>query len=158
MNRVFVSMMDGVEEPKWFSNVESYVLELLQRLEYDNEEISILFCNDQMIKALNNQYRHIDSPTDVLSFENGETYQDEKGEWTSMGDIVISLDTVPVNAKYFETDENTEMKRLLLHGILHLNGMDHFEEHIEKGVEPECEMLVLQEKVLKEYSDYKLVD
>ena len=74
-----------------------------------------------------------------------------------MGDIVISLETLPKNAAYFEIDENSELKRLLLHGLLHLNGMDHYEEHIEKGVAPVCEMLVLQEKILSEFSDYKLL-
>lgn len=157
MNRVFVSMMDDMAAPAWFNNVEPYVGELMKELGYDREEISILFCNDDMIHALNKQYRQIDSATDVLSFENGEEYSDEEGSWTSMGDIVISLDTVPVNVKYFETDENTEMKRLLLHGLLHLNGMDHGEEHIEKDVEPEGEMLVLQENLLKKFTDYKLI-
>ena len=57
------------------------------------------------------------------------------------------------NASYFKTTENAELKRLLVHGILHLNGMDHGEEHIENGIEPECEMLVLQEKILKELED-----
>ncbi len=157
MNRVFVSVMDGKEEPVWIGNVKPYVEKLLEKLEYDGEEISILFCDDVLIQQLNKQYRQIDSATDVLSFENGEEYSDEEGTWTSMGDIVISLDTVPVNVKYFETDENTEMKRLLLHGLLHLNGFDHWEEHIEKNKEPECEMLVLQENLLKEFSDFVLI-
>ena len=64
---------------------------------------------------------------------------------------------LPENAEYFETDANTELKRLLIHGILHLNGMDHEPEHIEKGVEPECEMLVLQEKTLKALETEKII-
>lgn len=156
MNRILISVMEGMAEPGWISSVEPYVQELLKELKYDGQEISILFCDDSMIQQLNKQYRKIDSATDVLSFENGEEYQDEEGTWKSMGDIVISLETVPKNAAYFETDENTEMKRLLLHGLLHINGMDHFEEHIEKGKDPECEMLVLQEKILKKFFDYKL--
>lgn len=157
MNRILISMMDGMEEPSWMPNIEPYVIELLKKLSFDGEEISILFCNDEMIQTLNKQYRQIDSATDVLSFENGEEYEDEEGKWKSMGDIVISLETLPKNAAYFEIDENSELKRLLLHGLLHLNGMDHYEEHIEKGVAPVCEMLVLQEKILSEFSDYKLL-
>jgi len=157
MNRILISMMDGMKEPDWLKNVEPYVNELLKKLDFDGEEISILFCNDEMIQELNKQYRQIDSATDVLSFENGEEYEDEEGKWKSMGDIVISLETLPKNAAYFEIDENSEMKRLLLHGLLHLNGMDHYEEHIEKDTAPVCEMLVLQEKILKDFSDYKLM-
>ena len=70
MNRILISMMDGLEEPSWMPNIEPYVIELLKKLSYDGEEISILFCNDEMIQTLNNQYRQIDSATDVLSFEN----------------------------------------------------------------------------------------
>ena len=74
-----------------------------------------------------------------------------------MGDIVISLDTLPVNADYFEEDRNAELKRLIVHGLLHLNGMDHGEEHIEKGSAPQCEMLLLQEKVLNNLKDEKII-
>ena len=41
-----------------------------------------------------------------------------------------------------------ELKRLLVHGMLHLNGYDHGEEHVEEGVEPACEMLKLQKQLL----------
>ena len=94
------------------------------------------------------------TPTDVLSFENDEEYTDEEGTWKCVGDIVISLQTLPVNAEYFEEDQNSELKRLLVHGLLHLNGMDHGEEHIEKGKAPEGEMLKLQEQTLhKSFTD-----
>ena len=64
---------------------------------------------------------------------------------------------LPVNAEYFEEDENAELKRLLVHGLLHLNGYDHFEEHLEKGKEPECEMLKLQEDILQKFKDEKII-
>ena len=103
-----------------------------------------------MIQELNASYRNIDSPTDVLSFENGEDYTDEEGnEWFQAGDIAISLETLAKNATYFEVTENEELKRLLIHGVLHLNGYDHGEEHIEKNVEPVCEMLKIQKNMMK---------
>ena len=147
-NRVFISMQEGLSEPEWFNLVEPFVQKALSEIGYDDEEISIMFCNDEFIQELNRIYRDIDSPTDVLSFENGEEYEDEEGKWFSAGDIVISLETLPKNAEYFEVDTNSELKRLLVHGLLHLNGYDHGEEHIEKGVAPTGEMLVLQENVL----------
>ena len=152
-NRILISMYEGMEEPQWFSNVEPYVNKAMSLLGFDGEEISILFCNDSYIQELNKAYRDIDSPTDVLSFENDEEYEDEEGKWKCVGDIAISLETLPVNAKYFEVDDNSELKRLLLHGILHLNGMDHGEEHIEKGKAPEGEMLKLQEDTLAKLKD-----
>ena len=157
MNRVYVAMQDGVEEPDWINNVEPFVQKALSEFKFDGEEISMLLCNDTYMQELNKTYRNIDSTTDVLSFENDEEYEDEEGKWKCVGDIVISLDTLPVNADYFEESRNDELKRLIVHGLLHLNGMDHGEEHIEKGAEPVCEMLVLQEKVLNKLKDEKII-
>lgn len=156
-NRILISLGEDVTEPVWFNKVEPFIQTVLQKLNYDNEEISVLFCSDEFIKELNNQYRNIDSATDVLSFENGEEYEDEEGLWKNVGDIAISLETLPKNAEYFEVDTNTELKRLIIHGILHLNGMDHGEEHIEKGVVPTDEMLILQENLLADLSDEKII-
>ena len=153
MNRVFTAMQDGVEEPEWLVNVEPFVLKALKEFKFDGEELSLLFCDDAYMQELNKTYRQIDSTTDVLSFENDEEYEDEEGRWKCLGDIVISLDTLPVNAEYFNESRNNELKRLIVHGLLHLNGMDHGDEHIEKGVAPSCEMLVLQERVLEKLKD-----
>ena len=106
---------------------------------------------------MNKNYREIDSATDILSFENGESYTDEEGEWLSAGDIAISLDTLPKNADYFKVSKNEELKRLLIHGVLHLNGYDHGEAHIEPGSVPTDEMLVLQEKTLAEFGEVNLI-
>jgi len=156
-NRILISVQEGIQEPEWLSKIEDFENKVLEKLEYDGEEVSILFCNNEMIQQLNKEYRDIDSPTDILSFENGEEYEDEEGKWLSIGDMIISLETLPVNAEYFEVDQNEELKRLLIHGTLHLNGYDHGEEHIEKGVESKDPMLVLQESVLKAFSDIKLI-
>mgnify|MGYP003461106752 FL=1 len=155
-NRILISLGEDVTEPVWFNKVEPFIQTVLQKLNYDNEEISVLFCSDEFIKELNSQYRNIDSATDVLSFENGEEYEDEEGLWKNVGDIAISLETLPKNAEYFEVDTNTELKRLIIHGILHLNGMDHGEEHIEKGVVPTDEMLILQENLLSDLIEEKI--
>ena len=152
-NRIFVSVQEGVKEPEWLDKAQAFIADAAKELDYDQEEISILFCNDAYIKELNSSYRNIDAATDVLSFENDEEYEDEEGKWKCVGDIAISLDTLPVNAEYFNEDKNAELKRLLVHGLLHLNGMDHGEEHIEKGKTPECQMLVLQENILQKLKD-----
>ena len=157
MNRIFVSMQENLSEPEWFDNAEAFVSNAMNELSLDGEEVSILFCNDEYMRMLNKNYRDIDSPTDVLSFENAEEYEDEEGKWKCVGDIAISLDTLPVNAEYFKESQNDELKRLLVHGLLHLNGYDHGEEHLEKGVKPECEMLVLQENILDKLKDEKII-
>lgn len=158
-NRILISVQEDFELPAWFeeSKIEGYVQEVLKKLSFNGEEISILFCNDEYIHELNKNYRGIDSATDILSFENGEKYTDDEGEWLQAGDIALSLETLPKNAEYFGVSQNEELKRLLIHGVLHLNGYDHGEEHIESGVAPTDEMLVLQEKLLKEFNEIKLI-
>lgn len=157
MNRIEISVQEDIEEPKWILSVEPFLQKVMNELKFEQEEISLFFCNDDYIKELNKNYRNIDSATDVLSFENGEKYTDEEGEWFCAGDIVISLETLPINAQYFDENKDNELKRLLVHGLLHLNGYDHGEEHLENGKIPECKMLVLQEDILKKLKDEKII-
>ncbi len=154
----FLVAADGIDEPSWLGNVEPFLQKMAAELGFDGQEASLVFCGDEMIRELNKNYRNIDAATDVLSFENGEKFTDEDGsQWTLAGDIAVSVDTLKKNAEYFGIDENSELKRLLLHGLLHLNGYDHGEEHIEKGKAPECEMLRLQEEILLKYEGEKII-
>ena len=131
--------------------VENFISEVLNELNLKNWDISLLFCDDAFIQNLNKQYRDIDSPTDVLSFEQGDEYFDEAGETRFMaGDIVISLDSLRFNAEEFNVDINEELKRLIVHGILHLNGMDHSDNS------PEQEMLKFQEELLMQYKNMEI--
>ena len=131
--------------------VENFISEVLNELNLKNWDISLLFCDDAFIQNLNKQYRDIDSPTDVLSFEQGDEYFDDAGETRFMaGDIVISLDSLRFNAEEFNVEINEELKRLIVHGILHLNGMDHSDNS------PEQEMLKFQEELLVQYKNIEI--
>ncbi|EMB27969.1 metalloprotein, YbeY/UPF0054family [Treponema denticola MYR-T] len=150
-NSISVSFNDeppGSIDP---GRVENFISEVLKDLNLKNWDISLLFCDDAFIQNLNKQYRDIDSPTDVLSFEQGDEYFDEAGETRFMaGDIVISLDSLRFNAEEFNVDINEELKRLIVHGILHLNGMDHSDNS------PEQEMLKFQEELLMQYKNMEI--
>lgn len=131
--------------------VKEFILTVLSDLKYENWDVSILFCNDTFMQNLNKQYRNIDAPTDVLSFEQGDEYFDESGNKRfSAGDIVISTETLDFNSKEFDVEKNEELKRLLIHGILHLSGMDHSDNS------PEQEMLQFQEKLLDSYKNMNI--
>ena len=131
--------------------VENFISEVLNELNLKNWDISLLFCDDAFIQNLNKQYRDIDSPTDVLSFEQGDEYFDDAGETRFMaGDIVISLDSLRFKAEEFNVEINEELKRLIVHGILHLNGMDHSDNS------PEQEMLKFQEELLMQYKNMEI--
>lgn len=80
-------------------------------------EVGYEFCNDEKILEVNKQYLHHDYYTDVITFDYCE------GD-TLNGDIVISLDTVKSNSEQFHTDYNEELHRVIVHGILHLCGIN----------------------------------
>lgn len=145
MNNIAVSWQD-IPEPKWGKTVEPFLQAVLADLDHMNWDLSVVFCRDTFIHELNKTYRHIDGPTDVLSFEQADEYRDETGGIRfNAGDIVISLDSLHSNAETFNVPIDEELKRLLIHGILHLSGMDHSDN------DPKQEMLQLQEKILGAY-------
>ena len=112
-------------------------------------ELSVLLCDNPNMKELNSTYRGIDSPTDVLSF-NQDAFPAEGGIRVA-GDIVISMDMLQENAREFRVTPNEELKRLLIHGMLHLVGMDHDEDG-DNG-----EMLRSQESLVASVSGVKLL-
>jgi probable rRNA maturation factor len=137
MNRVNVNV-EEVPPPAWEKNAKAYILNVLRFLGKDKWDLSVLFCGNNCIRQLNLRYRGKDEATDVLSFALGET---KRGRYLP-GDIVISLETMNENAGYFKVHPDEELRRLLIHGILHLNGMDHQTNKAEET------MLQLQEKIL----------
>ena len=152
-NRVFAGQEEGMATVTWIEKVPPFAQKVLEALKVNQEEVSVFFCTDGYIKDLNKTYRDVDESTDVLSFEDGGKYTDESGEWLEAGDVTISVETLKKNAENFHTSENEELKRLLIHGILHLNGYDHGSETLEEGKEPQGEMLVLQENLMKQLAD-----
>lgn len=79
---------------------------------------TIAFVSDKNIRKLNQQFRQIDKPTDVLSFPDDE-------QETNLGDIAISVETAAAQAKDNGLTFENEIAQLILHGLLHLSGYDH---------------------------------
>lgn len=152
-NYIFVSVDKKLKKVSWVKNVKAFTKKVFSKLNYTNEELSIFFCDNETIKSLNENYRNIAKPTDVLSFEDGNLYERNGKEIKMLGDIAISVDAISENAKAFSVSENEEAKRLLIHGILHLHGFDHGNEHLEKNKKQTCEMLCLQEKLVDEFKE-----
>ena len=80
-------------------------------------EIAYIFCSDEKILEVNRQYLQHDYYTDIITFDYCE------GNRLS-GDLFISLDTVRTNAEQFGSDYETELHRVIIHGILHLCGIN----------------------------------
>ena len=142
-NSVEVSV-EGIGTPDWLERARAFALSVLAELGKEGWDLSVLLCDDRFIRGLNLQYRDRDEPTDVLSFEQGEAYRDPDGaERFLAGDIVISLDSLARNADEAGVARGEELSRLLIHGILHLAGMDHEDN------DPSRPMLSMQEDLLR---------
>jgi len=94
---------------------------------YNDSEVSITLVDDKKIHSLNKQYRGIDKPTNVLSFELGDD--------VLLGDIFISLDTVAKEAKQAGISIQEHTAHMIVHGMLHLQGYDHITDSQAKVME-----------------------
>lgn len=102
---------------------------------HKNAEVSITLVNDKQIHKLNKQYRGMDKPTNVLSFELGDD--------VLLGDIFISLDTVKREAAAAHISVEEHTAHMIVHGILHLQGYDHIKNSEAKVMEAK-EIKILQ--------------
>jgi len=140
MNNIAINVQD-INLPPWSGDAAKFALKVLGEIKRDNWELSILFCGDKTITELNSKYRNKPEPTDILSFNLGETVQNGGKTAYLPGDIVISLETLSENAKHFKISEDEELRRLIIHGILHLDGMKH------ETIDSKEPMLILQEDI-----------
>jgi probable rRNA maturation factor len=135
--------------------VVNWVNRVLKRMDKDEVELSISFVSDKEIQELNKEYRKLDMPTDILSFVQSDCQMDDDfwpsemvEDFTILGDMIISPDALKRNCENFGATEDDELKRLLIHGTLHLLGMDHKTNDFKSE-----EMLILQEDILKELKE-----
>ncbi|NBK98118.1 MAG: rRNA maturation RNase YbeY [Erysipelotrichia bacterium] len=108
---------------------------------------SVIFVNDTQIHEINRDYRHIDRPTDVITFASlmdGEDTYEMMEEDFELGDVFINIDATFRQAQEYGHSFDRELSFLFTHGLLHLLGYDHIEK------EEEEKMFSLQEQILDE--------
>lgn len=151
MNSVEAGFRD-MTEPAWIERASGFAQAVLKALKIDDWDLSLLFCGDGFMTELNHSYRGKDEPTDVLSFEQGGEYLDDQGIRRFIaGDIVISIDTLERHTKEFSVTADEELRRLIIHGILHLSGKDHADNDSSRP------MLVEQEQLLNLLSEERIL-
>ncbi|MFC6181918.1 rRNA maturation RNase YbeY [Lactiplantibacillus daowaiensis] len=120
----------------------------------DDTEVSVTLMNNDDIQKINEQYRGVDRPTDVISFAMHDDDDDDlivmddelAAEMPlNLGDIMISVDKVDEQAQFLQHSRERELGYLVVHGFLHLNGYDHLQPADEKA------MFQLQRKILDDY-------
>ncbi len=97
---------------------------MLSEKEALNGEVALTLCDNEYIKELNNEYRGIDAVTDVLSFPTFEF----DGEYSILGDVVISLPRAIEQAEEYGHGLTRELCFLCVHSALHLLGYDHVDD------------------------------
>jgi len=98
-----------------------------------DSELSLMIVGDRAMRSLNRDFRGKDAPTDVLSFSQieqaGAAPPDPRSVKNSpglpVGDVVISIDTALRQAREYRVSPSARLRRLLVHGFLHLIGYDH---------------------------------
>lgn len=140
------------------SIVQDIVLAALDYLKCPYEcEVNVIFTDDEGIQSINKEYRHIDSPTDVLSFplieyqevgnfngleDNAFDYFNQDSGELMLGDIILNIDRIKKQAEEFGHTRRREVAFLTAHSMLHLAGYDHIEE------EDRINMERIQEEIL----------
>lgn len=109
---------DGVELPAIdYQCIEMWLAEVAREHSRILGPLTYIFCNDEKIIEVNRQFLNHDYYTDIITFDYTH------GRRVS-GDMFISLDTVVTNAELVGADYNTELHRVIVHGLLHLCGID----------------------------------
>ncbi len=114
------NLLNNIDYNKIIEDIEN-----LFNVEFEtSKEVSVIIVNTEEIHEMNKQYRNIDRPTDVLSFEE---YEDDY-----LGEIFICEEKVYEQAKSYNHSNEREFAFLLTHGLLHLLGYDHIEKEDEE--------------------------
>ena len=125
------SVPNPVKTKKWLVNIS-------KSNSYDIENLNYIFCSDEYLLSINRQYLDHDYYTDIITFDNSEE------EEILEGDIYISVDRVRDNATSFNADFNTELRRVIVHGLLHLIGFEDTSDELKAQMrvkEEECLLL-----------------
>ena len=114
---------------------------MLSALTLEDTELSLLLCDDRVMRRLNREHRRIDRPTDVLAFPMREGRPIVSVRDT-LGDIAISWPTTKRQARSHGWAADRELCLLLAHGVLHLLGFDHATRRDERRMMARTHMLM----------------
>jgi rRNA maturation RNase YbeY len=98
------------------NKVKQWVKSTIESEGYKLQELNYIFCSDQYLLQINQQYLDHDTYTDIVTFDNSEK------EKLIVGDIFISIERIRENAAKFNSGEVNELHRVIIHGALHLLG------------------------------------
>ena len=120
----------GGRETTWFfsegvdythknkGKTRDWISKIIESERFTQKEINIIFCSDKYLLEINNKYLKNNTLTDIITFD----FSESENEHTIKGDIYISIERARDNALKFKVTFEEEIRRLIVHGILHLAG------------------------------------
>ncbi len=101
---------------KRIRSLRAWLLDSISREGYELTELNFIFCSDDYLLKMNQEYLQHDTYTDTITFDNSEIKNHV------LGDIFISIDRVKENAKTYKIRMQNELHRVMIHSTLHLLG------------------------------------
>jgi rRNA maturation RNase YbeY len=120
---------------------KAWLKELVKDQGFKLGELNYIFLDDEGLHKINLAYLDHDTYTDIITFDNSED------ENLIEGDIFVSIERITENANKFEVNFETELSRVMAHGVLHLCGF------LDKKSEDVKLMREMEEKYIKKYSE-----
>lgn len=118
------------------NNFKVWLKKVAEKEGFRITDLNYIFCSDQYLHKVNLEYLNHDTYTDIITFDNSED------ESTIEGDIFVSIERITDNSKTLNTPFDEEIKRVIVHGLLHLCGYD------DHSIEDKTEMRRLESKYM----------
>lgn len=154
---IYISYDEGMTQDAGVEKIIHTVCDEVSRVYgLEEDELSILLCNNDKIQELNREYRGIDRPTDVLSFalNEGHDYHDSDNESHLLGDMIISLEKTQEQAIEYGHSFERELAYLTTHSCLHILGYDHMNDEDKKEMRIEEEFVLSNLGYVREDQPY----
>lgn len=100
------------------TKISSWIRKVIKREGKSLQSLNYIFCTDEYLREMNIQFLKHKTYTDIITFNYNPSKTEIEGE------IYISIDRVRENAETFQTDFQTELNRVIIHGVLHLLGFN----------------------------------
>jgi probable rRNA maturation factor len=115
--------------------IKKWIKTISNSVDYEIGDLNYIFCSDEYLLGINKEYLDHDYYTDIITFDNSED------EHVLEGDIFISIDRVKDNAQNLAVGFDVELRRVIIHGLLHLIGFDDQTDELKQTMrakEDEC--------------------
>ena len=152
----YLDIEDNIEYEKTISKVLEKCFEV-EHLPIDKLLVSIILTESENIRKLNKEYRNLDKATDVLSFPMFEKeeidgmVQERTWEYNDiLGDMVISIPQVEIQAKDYGHSFERELSYMVVHSFYHLMGYDHIKEEDKELMRPKEESVLNELGIIRD--------